>query len=129
MSTISKTSLKNAEYVAVMELLQELFHQFKHEIKAVILFGSAARCGQRSVSSDVDIVIKFAVEPTLQQAADISNTALRLNQIYKCMLSVFVWGPDLAHRHQVQESFLWRSIQRDGIVLPYGLQCQENKSE
>ena len=112
---LAKTALTLNERRALAAFVAGLQRQHAYDIEDVILYGSAARGGER-VDSDVDVMIVLARPLTEGEQTAICALALELSLAYRCELSPLLMSAESMSWHR-QGSSLWLNVLHDGIGL------------
>lgn len=117
MSAPDAASLRSVERELLERLVAALERELGQELRAVWLYGSAARGEARSEGSDVDVLV--VAEDCSRAEAAVAELMPRIGGDYRweSVFSVHVVDPDwLAHQRAI-EGFFIGEVERDKIVL------------
>lgn len=106
-------SLKQNEQEALFKLKTEL--QQRYKLLDYRLYGSKAK-GLDLPDSDIDLMIELEkIDPQIQ--FDIADLVFEINLEYDCFISTVIFSRLELEEGPMDQSPLYRAIQRDGIAL------------
>lgn len=106
-------SLKHAEKNALLALKKILSE--KYDLLDFRVFGSKAR-EEDTPESDIDVMIELAeISPWIE--AEIDSLIFTINLEYDCFISAVLFGKKELEEGPLDQSPLYRVIEREGISL------------